>query len=54
MLEVSNSKADSQLSHHTPMMTGLCPSVQPKPLQGALLSESAKLLHYFKTRHNRH
>lgn len=54
MLEVSNSEADSQLSNHTPMMTALCPSVQPQPLQGAPLSESAKLLHYFKTRYNRH
>jgi len=40
--------------HHTPMMTGLCSSVQPQPLQGAPLSESAKLLHYFKTRYNGH
>lgn len=52
MTEASATKAHSELSHHTPMMTGQCTDIQRKALQGAPLSESGKMLYCFKTREN--
>jgi hypothetical protein len=39
MPEVSNTKGHSELSHHTPMMSGQCMDIQFYALQGAPLSQ---------------